>query len=158
MPDDATGCRRSVIAIRDAAATDEGAWRRLWRGYVTFYDADVPAAVTDATWRRVLESDTALACRLAEVDGSIVGFSICVLHAGTWTVAPVCYLEDLFVDPTARRHGVGAALLTDLIDRGRALGWSRLYWHTRSGNAAARRLYDRFAAADDFVRYRLFLD
>jgi len=34
-------------------------------------------------------------------------------------------------------------------------GWSRLYWHTRAGNLAARRLYDAFVQADDFVRYRL---
>lgn len=41
---------------------------------------------------------------------------------------------------------------------GRANGWSQLYWHTRKGNAEARRLYGKFATADDFVRYRLFLD
>lgn len=158
MPGGTAGCRAFVIAIRDAAAADEGAWRRLWRDYVTFYGADVPAAVTAATWHRVLDGDTALICRLAEVDGSIAGFSVCVLHGGTWTIAPVCYLEDLFVDPTARGRGVGTALITDLIDRGKALGWSRLYWHTRGSNATARRLYDKFASADDFVRYRLFLD
>ncbi|HEY8263776.1 MAG TPA: GNAT family N-acetyltransferase, partial [Methyloceanibacter sp.] len=37
-------------------------------------------------------------------------------------------------------------------------GWSRLYWHTRESNVAARRLYDKFAKADDFVRYRLVLN
>jgi hypothetical protein len=37
----------------------------------------------------------------------------------------------------------------------RQCGWSRLYWHTRAENAAARRLYDSFVEADDFVRYRL---
>jgi hypothetical protein len=28
-----------------------------------------------------------------------------------------------------------------------------LYWHTRGNNATARRLYDTFIPADDFVRY-----
>lgn len=148
-----------MIVIRNATAADEKAWRRLWSRYVAFYEADVPAAVTDVTWRRVLDSGVPLACRLAEMDdGIIAGFSICVHHLGTWTGAPVCYLEDLFVDPPARAAGVGTALIQDLVDRGRALGWSHLYWHTRASNAAARRLYDKFAAADDFVRYRLFLD
>ena len=41
---------------------------------------------------------------------------------------------------------------------GRDRGWSRLYWHTRASNEAARRLYDKFVNADDFVRYRMILD
>jgi len=87
-----------------------------------------------------------------------VGFSTAVLHEGTWTTAPTCYLEDLFVDPALRGGGVGRALIQNLIDLGRSRGWSRLYWHTQAGNATARRLYDSFVQADDFVRYRLALD
>ena len=40
---------------------------------------------------------------------------------------------------------------------GRERGWSRLYWHTRASNETARRLYDKFVNADDFVRYRMIL-
>jgi ribosomal protein S18 acetylase RimI-like enzyme len=68
-----------------------------------------------------------------------------------------CYLEDLYVDPVVRGHGIGRALIDDLVRLGRDNGWSRIYWHTRQSNEAARRLYDKFAKADDFVRYRLFL-
>ena len=32
-------------------------------------------------------------------------------------------------------------------------GWSRVYWVTKEDNARARRLYDRFAPADGFIRY-----
>ena len=35
----------------------------------------------------------------------------------------------------------------------RAEGWARLYWMTKEDNVQARRLYDRFAQADGFVRY-----
>jgi GNAT superfamily N-acetyltransferase len=80
-----------------------------------------------------------------------------VLHEGTWSTAPICYLEDLFVAPEARGGGIGRALIADLVERGKARGWSRLYWHTRAGNAQARQLYERFVAADDFCRYRLVL-
>lgn len=45
-------------------------------------------------------------------------------------------------------------LIADLVDRAKVKGWSRLYWHTRESNPA-RRLYDEFTKADDFVRYRL---
>jgi GNAT superfamily N-acetyltransferase len=56
-----------------------------------------------------------------------------------------------------RGRGLGRALIEDLIALGRARGWSRLYWHTRQGNATARRVYDRFVKADDFVRYKMLL-
>ena len=145
------------MIIRDPSQTDEAAWRRLWSGYNSFYEASVPEQVTDRTWQRILDPASPIFARLAEDDGDVIGFSICVLHEGTWATSPVCYLEDLFVDPDCRGRGAGRLLIRDVVDRARAQRWSRLYWHTRADNPA-RRLYDEFAKADDFVRYRLLFD
>ncbi|CAO4142864.1 N-acetyltransferase family protein [Methylorubrum extorquens] len=145
------------MTIRDPAAADQAGWRRLWAGYLAFYGETLPEAVTAATWARILDPASPVFARLAERDGSLVSITVNVLHEGTWSTAPVCYLEDLFVAPEARGGGIGRALIADLVERGKALGWSRLYWHTRAGNAQARRLYERFVAADDFCRYRLVL-
>jgi GNAT superfamily N-acetyltransferase len=147
-----------TLAIRDPGGADEAAWRHLWSGYLAFYEAEVREAVTAGTWQRLLTRGSSLFGRLAVWQGAVAGFTVCVLHPGSWTLAPMCYLEDLFVDPGLRGHGIGHALIEDLVTLGRDRGWSRLYWHTRANNAAARRLYDRFTAADDFVRYRLLLD
>jgi len=145
------------LLIREPATQDEAAWRGLWAGYVAFYEAEVPEEVTAGTWARLLAPHSGMIGRLAELDGRIAGFTISVLHPGSWTLSPTCYLEDLFVDPDVRGHGLGRALIDDLVALGRACGWSRLYWHTKAGNETARRLYDRYVEADDFVRYRLFL-
>ena len=152
-PDD-----NSSLVIRDPTAEDEADWRRLWAGYNEFYEKQVGEPVTAATWRRLLLKSDGLFGRLAIYDGAIAGFTACVLHAGTWTQQPICYLEDLFVDPVLRGKGIGEALIDDLIARAKELGWSRLYWHTRGDNLVARRLYDKFAMADDFVRYRIVFD
>jgi ribosomal protein S18 acetylase RimI-like enzyme len=117
----------------------------------------VPSDVTEHTLRRLLDPTSTLIGRIAEREGRIAGFSISVLHDSTWTASRICYLEDLFVDPTLRGAGVGRALVQDLIDLGRARGWARLYWHTQANNERARRLYDKFVEADNFVRYRLTL-
>ena len=144
--------------IRDACPADEADWRRLWAGYLAFYRVELTEEVTADVWRRVLDPAAPLFCRVAAAEpGGVIGFAVCVMHAGTWSPAPVCYLEDLFVDPAARGAGAGAALIQDLIDRGQREGWRRLYWHTRADNRTARRLYDRFAAADGFVRYDIDL-
>ena len=146
-----------TITIRDPLVADEQAWRQLWSGYNAFYEANVPEAVTARTWQRILDPNSPIFCRLAEVDASRpIGFSICVLHEGTWTVTPICYLEDLFVSPQFRLAGIGRRLMQDVVDRAGANQWSRVYWHTRAGNPA-RCLYDKFAQVDDFVRYRLLL-
>jgi len=146
------------VLIRDAEPRDEAAWRRLWSGYITFYEVDVPEAVTAYTWARILDPDMPMFCRVAERDGTVVSFTISTLHPSTWTAGLNCYLEDLFVDPDARGDGVGRAMVDDLLARANEKGWSRLYWHTDAGNETARALYDRYTLADNFVRYRLPLD
>jgi len=145
------------VAIREARREDEVPWRVLWAEYLDFYESELPEAATDATWRRIVDPDAPVRARFAVQNGTLVGFAIVVIHENTWTVAPVCYLEDLFVESACRGTGIGRALLDDLIVVGRERGWSRLYWHTRSDNVRARKLYDSYVSADDFVRYRVGL-
>jgi GNAT superfamily N-acetyltransferase len=143
------------MEIRTARPADEAQWRGLWRGYTDFYDADVSEDVTAATWRRIVAPEQTILCRVAEERGRLLGFSHALLHEGTFVLTPICYLEDLFVDPCARGRGVGRALIADLVAMAGQCGWSRVYWHTRAENLPARRLYDAFVQADDFVRYLL---
>ncbi|MDO9384823.1 MAG: GNAT family N-acetyltransferase [Hyphomicrobiaceae bacterium] len=139
--------------VRWARAEDEAAWRDLWGQYVRFYQAEVAESVTARTWARILAQAEGMIGRVAERDGRVVGFSVSIVHARSWSVEPACYLEDLFVDTAVRGSGAGRALIDDLLALGRDRGWARVYWHTRQSNAVARRLYDRFTPADDFVRY-----
>jgi len=60
------------------------------------------------------------------------------------------------VDATLRGAGTGQALIDALMEEGKREGWSKLYWVTRQNNPA-RKLYDRFGEADDYVRYRISL-
>ena len=146
------------LSVRGAAHEDESRWRELWAGYNAFYEEDVPEAITQSTWRRILNPAVPVLGRMAELDGRVVGFSNSVLHESTWVAAPICYLEDLFVDPRVRGRGVGRLLLQDLVVLARQNGWPKLYWHTRGNNVTARRLYDTFNPADDFVRYVVSLE
>ena len=144
---------RMPLVIRSVLPNDQPAWQRLWRGYCEFYEAPLRDEVTQRTWTRILDPDSGIMCLLAETGGHVVGFAHCVVHENTWETQPVCYLEDLYVDPAWRGQGVGRALLEWLRNAMRAEGWARLYWVTHKDNRPARALYDEFAQADDFVRY-----
>jgi GNAT superfamily N-acetyltransferase len=143
------------IVIRHAAPGDEAAWRRLWAHYLAFYGKTLSEAVTSLTWQRILDPSKPVLGRIAEgEDGGVLGFAVCVLHEGTWTMTPTCYLEDLFVDEAARGQGVGRALIEDVMALAKDSGWASVYWVTNADNAGARALYDQFGPADDYVRYR----
>jgi ribosomal protein S18 acetylase RimI-like enzyme len=148
----------STPVIRDPQSADERSWRQLWADYNSFYETDIPEAVTAFTWERILDPRSMIFARLATQDGVVAGFNVCVLHESTWTQSPVCYLEDFFVDSSYRRQGLGSMLIEDLLKLARLRRWSRVYWHTRANNTAARFLYDKFVKSDDFVRYRMLLD
>lgn len=145
------------LIIRDAVPADEARWRDLWAGYLAFYGVGIADDITDFTWNRVFDPASAIFMRVAELDGTVVGFALCLTHEGTWTRALDCYLEDLFVDASARGKGVGRALLDDLVALSKEKGWTRLYWHTNETNATARKLYDQYVASDGHIRYRITL-
>jgi ribosomal protein S18 acetylase RimI-like enzyme len=140
--------------IRDLTAADRPAWERLWAGYLDFYSASVPDAVSAATFGRLLDPAEPLFALVAEQDGAVIGLVHCVLHATTWSLSPYCYLSDLFVDPAIRGSGAGRALIEAVYARAEALGAARVYWLTHESNATARLLYDKVARNLGFIQYR----
>ncbi len=143
------------VTIRDARPEDEARWRALWADYLAFYEVTVDADITDSTWRRVFDPASAIFMRMAEFDGAVVGFTLCLTHEGTWIRGKDCYLEDLFVSEDVRGKGVGRALMDDLVALCKKNGWSRLYWHTSEQNKTARALYDTYVKSDGHIRYRI---
>lgn len=146
-----------VFDIRTAEPADHAEWSRLWQAYLTFYEVDLAADITAATWARILDPAHLMQCRMAFDGPTALGFAIHHPHCSTWVVADDVYLEDLFVSADARGRGVGRALIEDLIALGQQAGWHRLYWHTNRDNAQARKLYDSYCQEDGHIRYRLAL-
>lgn len=144
----------ATVKIRPIEQRDQPQWQALWAGYLAFYEVALDAATTRTLWARLFDPASTVHGRVAEGgDGQAIGLCHYILHANTWEIAPVCYLEDLYVQPETRARGVGAALIEHLRERMQVEGWSRIYWMTREDNYRARGLYDRFAKHDAFVRY-----
>ena len=142
------------VAIRRAEARDEARWRDLWEGYCRFYERAPDEPVARRTWARIMDPASPVFAIVAERAGDgVVGIANYLLHENTATLTPVCYLQDLFVDPERRAAGVGKQLIDWLVGEMKAQRWSRLYWNTRANNYRARGLYDKYAAESGFVRY-----
>jgi ribosomal protein S18 acetylase RimI-like enzyme len=77
-----------------------------------------------------------------------------LFHPITWSIAERCYLEDLFVSPSARGAGAGRALIEAVYRSADAAGADQVYWLTAASNEAARRLYDRVGRATPFIKYQ----
>ena len=142
------------VSVRPIEARDEARWRVLWDGYCRFYARELSEAITQHTWKRIMDASIPVYAIVAEREGDgVIGMCNYVIHENTWTLTPVCYLEDLFVEPGKRAKGVGKALIDWLVAGMAKNGWSRIYWHTRENNYRARGLYDKYTAQSGFVRY-----
>ncbi len=141
--------------IRRLDEADYAAWRVLWDGYLRFYEADVSDAVSQLTWRRILDPEAPIHAFCADAGGGrLLGIVHYLFHPVTWAAGPRCYLEDLFTSDAARGQGVGRALIEAVYAAADARGGDQVYWLTAESNATARALYDRVATKTAFIKYR----
>jgi GNAT superfamily N-acetyltransferase len=143
-----------IFRVRKIARRDEQRWRELWDAYTRFYEREPCEAITSRTWARIMDAGTVIDAIVAEdANQRVVGIANYLLHESTSSLAPVCYLQDLFVDPTCQGAGVGRILIDWLVAEMKIAGWSRLYWHTKENNYRARSLYDKYTQHSGFLRY-----
>ena len=142
-----------MITIRNIQRSDERRWRELWDGYTRFYEREPVEQVTAHLWIRLHDPSSPVFGIAAEKDGQVIGIAHYLLHESTSQLAPVCYLQDLFVDADHRGAGIGRMLIDWLISQMKARGWARLYWQTKENNLQARALYDTYTPHSGFVRY-----
>ena len=142
------------IVVRPVHPDERREWEPLWRAYLTFYETEVPPAVTDTTWARLHDPGEAMFVLGAYVDRTLRGIVQYLFHRTHWAIADNCYLQDLFVAPEARGLGLGRALIEAVADKAREAGAARLYWNTLEDNHTARALYDKVAERSAFIQYR----
>jgi GNAT superfamily N-acetyltransferase len=118
----------------------------LMRGYSDFYDVDPPDQALLALSLALIEDPQSegiqVIARGAE-DGIAVGFATVYWMWSTSRAARIGVMNDLFVDPAARRRGVGEALIAACLDLVRARGAVSLQWQTALDNHTAQALYER---------------
>lgn len=142
------GARR----LRDA---DFDRWLVLWRGYLSFYRAEVTDEVTRTNFGRLRDAERGMLGLVAvDDDDQPLGLAHLVFHPATWSAEDYCYLEDLYVDPERRGGTIARALFAAVYATARERGVGHVYWHTQQYNGAARSLYDQVGQPTSFVVYQ----
>jgi ribosomal protein S18 acetylase RimI-like enzyme len=140
--------------VRSLQPADRERWNELWRGYLQFYKHDLPADLTELTWRRLLDPAHPFQGFAALDDERIAGIVHFHVHASTWARLGYCYLEDLYVDPACRGQGLGRTLIEAVYRAADEQGAERVYWHTQNTNDRAQHLYRQVAELTPFVQFR----
>lgn len=147
----------SDITIRYLEPGDEAEWRRLWTGYLEFYESAVPEEVYRSSFDRMMQGNAGAPNEfrglLALVGGKPAGLVHYVFHRHGWKIENVCYLQDLYADPSVRGTGVGRALIEAVYEKADEEGCPAVYWMTQEFNKTARQLYDRIGVLTPFIKY-----
>jgi GNAT superfamily N-acetyltransferase len=94
---------------------------------------------------------------IAYLGNSPAGFALFFHNYSTWLGKRGIYLEDLFVKPAVRKHGIGFALLRALAKIAVDRDCGRLDWSVLSWNQLAIDFYKQIGAKplDDWTSFRL---
>jgi GNAT superfamily N-acetyltransferase len=83
---------------------------------------------------------------IAEWNGEPAGFALYFYNFSTFVGRPGLYLEDLFVRPAQRKHGIGRALLRELARIALERNCGRMEWAVLDWNEPALRFYKSLGA------------
>lgn len=83
---------------------------------------------------------------IAEFGGAPAGFALFFHSYSTFLARPGLYLEDLYVSPKLRGHGIGKKLLGRLAEIAIERGCGRVEWSVLDWNEPAIRFYEDLGA------------
>ena len=124
-----------------AGPDDAGEVARLLHDFNTEFDAETPGTVTLA---RRLTSLLAGPSTIAYLIGDpAVGVALLTLRTNVWYDGPVALLDELYVAPQHRGHGLGSATIQRVLMDAVDIGVSAIEINVDQEDVDAQRFYER---------------
>jgi GNAT superfamily N-acetyltransferase len=146
------------ISIRPAGEHEVGLVLQFIRDLARYEHLEHKVVATEEGLRNTLfgarpYAEVVFAC----MNGEPVGFALFFHNFSTFLGSPGIYLEDLYVRPEARRHGIGRRLLSWLAATALSRGCGRLDWAVLDWNEPSIQFYRKLGAVamSDWDIYRL---
>ena len=134
-----------TVTLRDATTDDAGLIAGFVRALAEFEKLADHAVASDADFVAAI-ADGKVSALIAEKNGTAVGFALWFQTFSTFTGRSGLYLEDIYVEPEYRGHGIGRAILRNLAGRALAAGCARMEWAVLDWNKPAVDFYRAIGA------------
>jgi len=89
---------------------------------------------------------------VAKIDNKVVGF------VGTWIVLDESHITNIAIHPNYRKQGIASTLLEEFLNYCKSQGCNAYTLEVRSGNKAARALYEKYNFKQDGIRKGYYED
>ena len=145
-------------ALLDAATTLKASARPLTKVLLDAAEgaSDEARAETMKTLRDMLCSPSAtqlVACRGAEDSTDVIATCAVAAREPSGSALPRrAHISDLYVEESCRRAGIATALVEDALALARARGLACVTLEVETGNAGARRLYEKLGFQGESLR------
>lgn len=160
-----SSCQKTLVTsfqLRDANPEDAPHILRFIKELADYErEPDAVEATVESLTAQMESTRPPFECIIAEVAGASapepVGFALYFQTYSTWKGRPGIWLEDLYVTPSARRLGIGQALLKELAKRTVERGFGRLEWTVLDWNQPAIDFYLKLGSAplDEWTTHRV---
>jgi GNAT superfamily N-acetyltransferase len=147
-----------MLKIRPATREDAPVIASLVRELADYEKLLHEAKATPADFLREMESpNSVIHVLIAEWNGEPAGFALYFFNFSTFVGRTGLYLEDLFVRPALRSHGIGRGLLRALARVARERNCGRMEWAVLDWNEPALRFYQTLGARQmkEWIVHRL---
>ena len=147
-----------MLKIRPATRADAPLIDSLVRELADYEKLLHEARATSADFLRELDAPNPVVhVLIAEWNGAPAGFALYFFSFSTFVGRRGLYLEDLFVRPALRSHGIGRALLRALARIAQEQNCGRIEWAVLDWNEPALRFYKTLDARqmNEWIIHRL---
>lgn len=142
------------VTTRPVEPGDRAAWDVLYQGYATFYGVDQTPQMRDTVWGWLMDKAHGSNGFVAvDEQGKLIGLTHYRPFVSCLKAVTNCFLDDLFVDPTARGSGAAEALIDAVGTVAHENGWPVVRWITADDNYRGRGVYDKVATRTMWITY-----
>ncbi len=90
----------TLVSVRPVAHEDFEQWLEYWKAYQAFYEVELSAQATEATWRRFFDEGEPMHCAVASDGSRLHGIVNFLYHRSTWAAQDAATWKTSMSRPT----------------------------------------------------------